>query len=357
MANTSIKNGVPAYDTNGNRIQTHGGSVYYDGGKFWWYGENKEFTTSAYTAIRHNGVRMYSSDDLYNWTDEGVVCKPSEDPSNPLHNTRFVERPHIIYNKKTAKYVMWSKLVGNNENKGDWNCQYYGIATSDRINGEYTLVNTLHPCQMNAGDFDLYVNPSDGKAYIYFERVHTELICADLTEDYLGVTGYYSSHFPYGYPPFVREAPAFFTRRGINYLFTSGTTGYFPNPTECADSRLFHGPWDVKGDPCAGDTTKTTFGSQISSVFRHPHKKDLYIAIADRWLVDYDLSLRPLVHNNFIRNFSPVKENLPDDGGINLGKLTEYNTCIAEYLWLPIKFDGDRAYLEYVDEFRIEDYE
>ena len=49
---------------------------------------------------------------------------------------------------------------------------------------------------MNAGDFDLVVDPTDGKGYYYFERVHSELICADLTEDYTDVTGYYSTHFP-----------------------------------------------------------------------------------------------------------------------------------------------------------------
>jgi hypothetical protein len=50
---------------------------------------------------------------------------------------------------------------------------------------------------MNAGDFDLLINPDDLKAYTYFERVHSELICADLTDDYTDVTGYYSTHFPH----------------------------------------------------------------------------------------------------------------------------------------------------------------
>ena len=36
--------------------------------------------------------------------------------------------------------------------------------------------------------------------------------------------------------------------------------------------------------PLPRDTSRTSFRSQISSVFKHPHKKDLYIALADRWL-------------------------------------------------------------------------
>ncbi len=39
----------------------------------------------------------------------------------------------------------------------------------------------MRPLGMSAGDFDLVVSPDDGKAYMYFERIHSELICADLT--------------------------------------------------------------------------------------------------------------------------------------------------------------------------------
>ena len=38
---TSIRPGEPWLDTNGNRIQAHGGSVRYEDGTFYWYGENK----------------------------------------------------------------------------------------------------------------------------------------------------------------------------------------------------------------------------------------------------------------------------------------------------------------------------
>src|SRR5439155_6093952 len=144
----------------------------------------------------------------------------------------------------------------------------------------------LRPLGMNAGDFDLVVEPSDGKAYYYFEQVHSELICADLTADYTDVTGYYSTHFPQPHPPYVREAPAHFFRKGLHYLFTSGTTGYFPNPSEVACAKSYHGPWTVLGNPHPDDPTQTSYHSQISSVFKHPHKKDLYIALADRWIAN-----------------------------------------------------------------------
>jgi hypothetical protein len=55
----------------------------------------------------------------------------------------------------------------------------------------------------------IFDQPDDLKAYTYFERVHSELICADLTGDYTDVTGYYSTHFPHPAPPQVREGPLF----------------------------------------------------------------------------------------------------------------------------------------------------
>ena len=100
---------------------------------------------------------------------------------------------------------------------------------------------------MNAGDFDLVVDPTDGKAYYYFERVHSELICADLTADYTDVTGYYSTHFPRMQPSFVREAPAHFWRNGVHYLITSGTSGY-PQPVR-GRGRTQLRPVDRSGRP------------------------------------------------------------------------------------------------------------
>ena len=70
------------------------------------------------------------------------------------------------------------------------------VMTADDILGPYTMIREgFRPLNMSAGDFDLAVAP-DGKAYYYFERVHSETVCADLNEDYTDVTGAYSSHFP-----------------------------------------------------------------------------------------------------------------------------------------------------------------
>ena len=43
---TSIRPGKVWRDTEGKRIQTHGGALYYEDGIYYWYGENKDRTDS-----------------------------------------------------------------------------------------------------------------------------------------------------------------------------------------------------------------------------------------------------------------------------------------------------------------------
>lgn len=344
----SFRPGQLWLDTNGNRIQAHGGSVITIDDYYYWYGENKE-KTDGVNGIWHYGVRCYRSKDLYNWEDMGLIIPPDlEDINSPLHPTSCMDRPHIIYNAKTKKYVCWLKIM---EKDGS---QTVTVLTAEHFPGPYTLVRTgLKPLNMSAGDFDLVVAP-DGKAYYYFERVHSETICADLTADYTDVTGFYSTHFPHPYPPYVREATAHFYRNGKHYLLTSGTTGYLPNPSEVATADTWHGPYTVQGNPHIGDATNTSFHSQISSVFKVHGKKDLYIACADRWLPEYMDRQYEDYAKVFEYAFSGRKSEI-DPGWI--GSPVIENTSIADYVWLPIRFEGEHAYIEWLDEWKLEDFD
>jgi hypothetical protein len=356
---TSIRPGLVWLDTEGKRIQAHGGSLLHDGGAFYWYGENKEHSTPG-SGIWHWGVRCYRSTDLYNWQDLGVIIPPvHDDPASPLHPAQCADRPHIVRNRD-GQWVCWIKVMTGS------GTQESTVLVSEDLLGPWRLVRAgLRPLGMDAGDFDLVIDPHDGKGYYYFERVHSELICADLSADLTDVTGYYSTHFPLGRPPAVREAPAHFTRNGRHYLITSGTTGYLPNPSEVAVAGTWHGPWTSLGDSHPKDRSRTSFGSQVSSVFKHPAKQDLYIALADRWLpglvglpdfasgrMSADIQAafagfemgQPLT---FPSSFGAEARRIHDDG----------NTAIADYVWLPLRFDGDMAYLDWHDEWRVEYYD
>lgn len=343
----SIRPGQVWLDTSGNRIHAHGGSILFEDGVFYWYGENKERTTPG-SGIWTWGIRCYSSTDLYNWKDRGLIIPPGlDDPASPLHPAQMIDRPHIVRNPRTGRYVCWLKIME------EGHTQRSTVLTADSLLGPYEIVRTgLRPLGMNAGDFDLVVDPADGKGYYYFERVHSELVCADLTDDFTDVTGYYSTHFPRRRrPPMVREAPAYFRRDGRHYLITSGTTGYFPNPSEAAVADTYHGPFTVLGDPHPSDPSGTSFRSQISSVFRHPAKRDLYIALADRWAprLSEEESNQTAA---FDRRFGAIEAGRTPDPFIT----PEVDTSIADYVWLPIRFEDEMPVIEWHDEWRIEDF-
>lgn len=342
-------------DTEGKRIQAHGGSVMYIDGVYYWYGENKE-KTDGKNGIWHWGVRCYVSTDLYNWEDKGIIISPEpDDPESSLYPEACMDRPHIIYNERTKKYVCWMKIMNKDHSQTET------VMVADHILGPYKKVNEgIRPLGMSAGDFDLAV-AEDGKAYYYFERVHSETICADLTDDYTDVTGYYSTHFPRVAPPYVREATAHFMRNGKHYLLTSGTTGYFPNPSEVAIADTWHGPYTVLGNPHPGDESNTSYHSQISSVLKVQGKKDLYIACADRWCPeDMDLPYdfyREMFEYIFQGKANQIPELIGKYGVIPPAQDEQRNTSIADYVWLPLRFDGENVIIDWLDEWRIEDYE
>lgn len=338
-------------DTEGKRIQAHGGSVMYWDGVYYWYGENKEKTTGN-NDIWHWGVRCYTSTDLYNWEDKGIIIPPDlENKESSLHPSSQMDRPHIIYNKATGKFVCWLKIMHKDGSQTET------ILTADHILGPYKKIREgLKPLNMNAGDFDLAV-AEDGRAYYYFERVHSETICADLTADYTDVTGYYSTHFPHPYPPYVREATSHFQRKGKHYLITSGTTGYLPNPSEVAIADTWHGPYQVLGNPHPEDHSLTSYHSQISSVFKVEGKKDLYVAVADRWMPKYMNLEYEKYSKVFEKRFNPDFEGEVELDEELLKCVVDKDTSVADYVWLPLRFDGEMAYIDWYESWKVEDFE
>lgn len=122
-------------DVNNEYINAHGGGVLFHNGLYYWFGEHRPengFTTEV-------GVNCYASSDLQNWTHKGVALAVSEEPGSDIERGCIMERPKVIYNKKTGKFVMWFHL----ELKG----QGYGparaaVAVSDKPEGPYRFVRS-----------------------------------------------------------------------------------------------------------------------------------------------------------------------------------------------------------------------
>lgn len=348
-------------DTEGKPIQAHAGSLIAVGDTYYWYGENKEYTDGE-SGIESWGIRFYKSKDMYNWEDLGALVPPNiENPESPLSYKIFPERPHILQHPVTGKFICWLKIRGLGP-------QFRTVLVADEITGPYTMVhNELRPGDMeHSGDFDLVVDESTNKAYMYYEHDHREIVCIELTEDWMDTTDVYTRHLARK-APHSREAPALFKRDGKLYMATSGLTGYFPNPTEIAVSDDFHGPFNTLGLFHPRDQSETSFASQISDIFKVPGKKNLYIALADRWLphimeeptfADGTLSsrVRSAIEKATAKPRRPMTEE--ERHAIRYAAhLKGVNTSKSRYVWLPIDFSGDYPVIHWRDSWRVEDFD
>ena len=351
MRYNSIRPGREWLDTNGKPIQAHGFSVFWnEQEKLWyWYGENKEFTKKGGTVWTW-GIRFYTSGDLYNWDDRGLLIPPGEDLNEPLHPTYCIDRPHIIFCEKTGKYVCWIKVMASEV------AQFMIVMQSDRFEGPYEYVHRFYnPLKMYCGDFCLHVDEETKKAYIWFERPHFQMICATLSDTYTEVTDEYSVHYDGLLPPYTREAPTFFERNGKKYLFTSGTSGYYPNKSDVCVFDDYHGEYKSLGDPHIGDKSETSFSSQITSVIRLPGT-DRYIACADRWMPQWYIKpLAKSIQSGMARHFKDYKPDTePKEITSVPGELQKHseNTCRSRYVWLPIHWEGDKPVIRWQKEWR-----
>lgn len=346
MRQESIFPGQPWLDTNGNAIQAHGGAVYYEDGTYYWYGENKEHTDGV-SDVWTWGIKVYSSRDLCNWQDEGYLVEPDvNDPSSPLHPAKRVDRPHLLRCPQTGRYVLWLKLSGKDA------C--FAVLSSERLLGPYRMENPcLRPEGGEAGDFDIVQDSASGKAYLYVSINHSDVVGYALTADDLNVQGEVSRQYVGLHSPFTREGIAVFEHEGKNFMLTSGMSGYIPNKSDSAVSDSWETPFVSLGNPHVIDDSRASFNSQISKVFR-VEGTDQLIAMADRWVPDYPVDARraDMFERAIASHYEPEKYHvLPQEKLelMNSPMLKSANTSKALYVWLPIRWEGDKPKIDWLD--------
>lgn len=306
-------------DEKGEFINAHGGGVLYHEGRYYWFGEHRPargFTTEV-------GVTCYSSSDLMNWRYESVALRVSEDPSSDIVRGCIMERPKVIYNAETGKFVMWFHL----ELKGKgYEAARAAVAVSNHVAGPYQFINSF---RINAGyypldwtgeqklqqfteadyalkwwtpewhkkleqgllfkrdfkggqmsrDQGLYVD-EDGKAYqITSSEENLTLMISELTEDYLSYSGRFIRIDPGGH----NEAPTMFKYNGKYWMITSGCTGWAPNEARLFSASSIWGPWERHPNPCVGEGADKTFGGQSTFVLKVHGTENAFIFMADQW--------------------------------------------------------------------------
>ena len=350
-----IRPGQEWPDRKGEHINAHGGGLLFHEGKYYWYGENRPargFTTEV-------GVEVYSSSDLMNWEDEGVALAVSDEAGHDIERGCILERPKVVRNPKTGKFVMLFHL----ELKGQ-GCAAarVGFAESDSPVGPFRFIRSLRP---NAGkwpvdfsrrdirkakklkesdykewwtpewreaireglllardvpggqmsrDMTVYVD-DDGKAYhIYSAEENLTLNIAELADDYLDYTGRYVRVAPGG----QNEAPAIFKRDGVYWMITSGCTGWAPNEARMFKATSLWGPWEQLPSPFVGKDAKKSFHTQGTYIFKVEGTEDGFVFMADRWNprslknsrhiwlpIDFEADSTPVIR--WVDGWSPVE--------------------------------------------------
>lgn len=126
---TSFKPGVKWLDNNGVHINAHGGNIIYHNKKYYWYGEHK-LPGKSEAQMADGGIHCYSSKDLMNWKDEGIVLSVSyTDSTADLAYGCILERPKVIYDQLQKIFIAYFKYYprGTGYLKG-----YIGVATSKK---------------------------------------------------------------------------------------------------------------------------------------------------------------------------------------------------------------------------------
>lgn len=270
--NTQISPGILWNDTDGEQINAHGGCVVYEKGFYYLFGEDR-------TGFVSNGVSCYQSTDLYNWKRLGLSLKTTgeaREDLNDISQGRLFERPKVIFNPKTNKWVMWSHWEINN---GDYSAARVCVATSDKIEGPYVLHKTFRPNKNESRDQTLFVD-TDGKAYHFCSTdMNTNTNISLLRDDYLEPT-LTDTKILIG---LKYEAPAIFKVGDIYYGLFSGCTGWDPNPGRTAYTFDILNEWTVGANFAVDKLKQVTYNSQSNYVFQIPGKEKAFIYMGDRW--------------------------------------------------------------------------
>lgn len=126
-----------------------------------WYGEhdfNKDPTHLS------GGIMACSTQDFVNWENEGIqlnFANLTDMVDGSSSNMLRAEKPKVLYNNSTHKYVMWMIIDNGTRELG-----MTGIAVSDYHNGPFEFVRSFYPDGNQTRDQTLFQD-EDGTAYLF----------------------------------------------------------------------------------------------------------------------------------------------------------------------------------------------
>ncbi|GMH67720.1 hypothetical protein TrRE_jg6907, partial [Triparma retinervis] len=137
-----------------------------DSDRYYWYGEhtNTEGSRDGYDngADMQGGVGACSTDDFVTWRNEGIMFHYTNitDMVTGTNGPFVVERPKVLYNNVTKKYVMWMGIDDTARTLG-----LAGVAVSDYPNGPFDFIRSFYPDGNETHDQTLYQD-ENGTAFL-----------------------------------------------------------------------------------------------------------------------------------------------------------------------------------------------
>ncbi len=243
----AIKPGEVWPDDRGQHIQAHGGGILKLDKTYYWFGEDRGRGLDR----TRRYVGCYASTNLAQWAFRNQVLKLA-DPEN--FGPRWVlERPKVFHNQKTKTFVMYMHIDQN------YQLARVGVATCDRVDGDYKYLRSFRPLGHESRDIGQFVD-DDGTPYLIFEDRPFGFRIARLSDDYLTVEKevcLVQAHL---------EGGAVVHCNGLYYMIGSALTGWDPNPNKYATASKLEGPWSEFKDIAPPETK--TYGSQSTMMLK-----------------------------------------------------------------------------------------
>ncbi len=243
----TIKPGELWLDDRAEHIQAHGGGILKLGKTYYWFGEDRGRGLDR----GRRYVGCYASTNLAQWTFRNQVMKLA-DPEN-FGRGWVLERPKVFYNPKAKTFVMYMHI------DQDYKLARVGVATCDRVDGDYKYLKSFRPLGHESRDIGQFVD-DDGTPYLIFEDRPFGFRIARLSEDYLNVESevcLVRAHL---------EGGALVHYHGLYYMIGSALTGWDPNPNKYATATKLEGPWSEFKDIAPPETK--TYGSQSTMMLK-----------------------------------------------------------------------------------------
>ena len=283
----AIYSGVPWLDTDGNLVNAHGVGFIKVGSTYYMVGEQRSGSNDTYSGAPINaedsftGVSMYSTTDFVNWTFVGTVVKPI--PGTIVAPPYYGERPKILYNSSTSKYIIYIKMLQYTGSRPIYTGSY-AVLTSSNISGPYTFVKDLG--LGGANDFEVFQD-TDGSQYLARDGGWLYKFSADgLSTQQVNSTSIQ-----------VGEGTSLY-KAGSTYFWQSSQGSYwYSNDNSYSTATSLTGPWTAHGYFCPSGS-KTWQSQDTAVVTVAGSSGTTYIYVGDRW-VNGDLPASTLVVQPF----------------------------------------------------------